>query len=78
MPTTEWTPPLLIGLVHWQLCFASIVAQSGRGCCRPPLTPPKLAEAQCRGAFSMDNTFGLVTVHEIEPCMARRGYLAAR
>jgi len=38
----------------------------------------KLAEAQCRGEFPMDNAFGLVTVREIEPCMARRGYLAAR
>jgi hypothetical protein len=42
-----------------------------------PSTPDdaKLAEAQCRDRFP-NTAFELLTVHEIEGCMAARNYLA--
>jgi hypothetical protein len=39
------------------------------------LDAAKIAEARCRGEFQMDYTFRLVTAREIEPCMARYGWL---
>jgi hypothetical protein len=67
---------IIASLIALLLCGCASQA-SWRRADGMPSTPDaaKIAEARCRGEFQMDYTFRLVTAREIEPCMARYGWL---